>query len=421
MALHLLFLHSWFQIISNLLNSQLTVISKKKIAFIIFFVVLCYIISPWFFEKKLLFTELISAIGIFILLYKQFPIIKTPIYLYIVILILWGIVHGITSLLRMDSFYYYLRNTVIVSSMFSFFIGFYCLKYLEEFIIKIRNLLRYYVSFFLFMPVSYLFFERYGMATVFPSLFKNGKRLTTLTFLIILNFIYAVTYTSSTSFVLGIFYIFILFTPGYKFFKQTVVVALVIFSFFFIVVQENLSLIKPGFSFYDEYPIKNVMSSNAILGLDPNNTWRLILWKQLIVDQFPNNLFGLGFGTPALTYYPVADFSKLSSLPYVLGAHNSYIYLFSRLGIIYLLLVIPIYSRVFREYFYFKNYYKQNNSILLFYSFFAISIISLFNPTLETPIFASSYWLLLGFVTRSIYNRQGSFNNSIQSENIIHT
>jgi len=72
------------------------------------------------------------------------------------------------------------------------------------------------------MPVSYLFFERYGMATVFPSLFKNGKRLTTLTFLIILNLIYAVTYTSSTSFVLGIFYIFILFTPGYKFFKQTV-------------------------------------------------------------------------------------------------------------------------------------------------------------------------------------------------------
>ncbi len=396
-------------------------ISKRKIAFIIFFVALCYIISPWFFEKKLFFNEFISAIGICILLYKQVPIIKTPIYLYIVLLILWGIVHCITSLLRMDSFYYYLRNTVIVYSMFSFFIGFYSLKYLEDFIKKIRSLLRYYVGVFLFIPVSYLFFERYGMATVFPSLFKNGKRLTTLTLLIILNFIYAITYRSSTSFVLGIFYIFILFSPGYRFFKQTIIAAILIFSLFFISVQENLSLIEPGFSFYDEYSIKNVMSSNAILGLDPNNTWRLILWKQLIVDQFPNNLFGLGFGTPAMAYFPVAEFSKLASLPYVLGAHNSYVYLFSRLGIIYLLLIIPIYSRVFREYFYFKNHYKQNNSILLFYSFFAISIISLFNPTLETPIFASSYWLLLGFVTRSIYNRRSLSNNSIQSENIIYS
>lgn len=384
-------------------------VKKTTIAHVIFIIALLYIISPWFFEKRLLFNELLSCIGFGILLYKRKQIVDFPINLYIIALILWGILHGITSLFRMDSFYYYLRNTVIIYSIFTFFIGFYALKYLGSFLTKIRSILRFYIGILLFFPVSLYLFERYGMATLFPSLLKSGKKISAIIFLIIINIIYAITYQSTTSFILSLFYIFIVLSPGYKFFKQSIILLFISFVFLFIYLIPNLNLISTNFSFKNEYAIKTVMASNKLLSLDPNNTWRLVLWKQLIIDQFPKNIFGLGFGTPALKYYPVADPSKLATLPYVLGAHNSFVYLFSRLGVVYLLIIIPIYSIIFKEYYYFNKHYKATKEILIFYSFFALSVISLFNPTLETPIYASGYWLMLGFTARSIYNRQKNY------------
>jgi hypothetical protein len=66
---------------------------------------------------------------------------------------------------------------------------------------------------------------------------------------------------------------------------------------------------------------------------------------------------------------------------------------------------LPIYACIFREYFYHKAYYYANNGILIFWSFFAITIIATFNPTLETPIFAGAYWLILGLVAATIRQR----------------
>jgi hypothetical protein len=381
-------------------------IQKTKIVYLVFFIALCYIVSPWFFEKRLFFNELLSISGLFIFLYKKLPLVKTQVYIYLFLLIILGICHCIISLFRMDGFYYYLRNSVIVYSMFTFFIGFFTLKYLGPFIKKIRQFLYYYISIFLLFPISKFLFERYGMATLFPALLKKNIGKWGLPLLILINVVYAITYKSSTSFVLSLFYFVLLLIPGYKFFKQLSLLAIIIFFIFLISILPDLNLIRNNFSVYNEEAIRAVMSSNTILGLDPNNTWRLVLWKQFIFDLFPANIFGIGLGTPAIKYYPVADFSKLESLPYVLGAHNSFIYLFSRLGIIYLLLMVLTYLSIFKEYFYYKQYYKNNNEIFIFYSFFAITIISAFNPTLETPIFAAGYWLILGFTVKSIYNRQ---------------
>ena len=394
-------------------------VQKYKIANLIFFVALCYIISPWFFEKFLFFNEFLSATGLLVLLYKRLPLVKTRIYIYLALLIALCIGHCILSILRMDSFYYYLRNTVIMYSMFTFFIGFFCLHYLGRFITAVRGFLRYYISFLLVVPLSNFLFERYGMATIFPALLKDGRKKMVLPLLIFMNIIYAITYSSSTSFILSMFYFLLLISVGYKFFKQVMVIILLLFIGFFVSILPNLSLIQVNYSIYNENAIHNVMSSNKILGLDPNNTWRLVLWKQFLIDLFPANILGIGFGTPAIHYFPVADMNNVNSLPYVLGAHNSFIYLFSRLGIIYLLLMVLIYSKIFKEYFYQKQYYKSNNEVFIFYSFFAISIISLFNPTLESPIFAGGYWLVLGFVARSIYNRQVLLKT--KSENIIHS
>lgn len=324
----------------------------------------------------------------------------------ILMLLSWSAVHLLTSLFRMDSFYYYLRNSVIVYSIFSFYIGFYCLTYLDGYIQKINILLRLYIAIFLFIPLSKLFFERFGMAMLFPALLRGIKTRYMPLILILLNCIYAISYDSSTALAIAAFYLLIIISPGYKFFSRFMLVSFILFSAGFIYLLPNLSLISQGYSHYNYTGIRNVMNSHPLLSLDGNSTWRLVLWKEVIVDNFPSNIFGVGFGTPLFKYYPVEDYNKLASLPYVIGAHNSFVYLFGRLGLVYLLLLVPMYIGIFREYFSHKVYYYSNNQLLIFFSFFAITIIAVFNPTLESPIYASAYWMLLGFVARAIYNRK---------------
>ena len=156
-------------------------IKKATIANIILTMALCYIVSPWLFEKKLFFNELLSAIGLLLLLYKGLRIGKDWISIWVTLLIFWGLIHAITSLGRMDSLYYYFRNLVITYSMLAFFTGFFCLKYLSGYISKIRNFLRVFIGFFIFTPFMRFLFERFGMATLFPAWAgtpRNGPHLT---------------------------------------------------------------------------------------------------------------------------------------------------------------------------------------------------------------------------------------------------
>jgi len=381
-------------------------IRKSTIAYLLFFVAICYIVTPWFFEKKLLFNELLAASGFILLTYKRFRVGRDRISVCIILLLTWCFIHLITSIFRQDSFYYYFRNSVIVYSIFSFFIGFYCLKYLSFFITRIRNILRYYIGIFLLIPLPLAYFERYGVSTLFTALFKNARSRLLPVLLITMNLIYSYTYESSTALMIALFLFLVFISPGYKFFKQSLIVILLTGTIVFIYLQPNLELIKNNFSPHTRTAIKEVMRSNPLLSIDGNSTWRLVLWNQIIVDNFPNNLYGLGFGTPMLKYHPIEDYSKLQSLPYVMGAHNSFIYLFGRLGIVFLLLIIPVYITLFKDYFKYKPYYYSNKQIFIFWSFFAVTVIVLFNPALESPLFASAYWILLGFTARCIYNRK---------------
>jgi hypothetical protein len=381
-------------------------IRKKTIAYLIFFVAVCYIITPWFFERNFFLNEFLAFIGFLLLASKRFKTGNDVISICVVLLIAWCGVHLVTSLLRQDSMYYYFRNSVIAYSMFSFFIGFYLLKYLSHFIAWIRNILRYYIGIFLFIPLPVTFYERYGISTLFPSLFKNARYRFLPLILICMNLIYAYTYKTATAFMIAAFLFLIFISTGYKFFRQTITIVLLAIAILFIYLQPNLTLIKNQYSPRNTRAIKEVMRSNSLLAIDGNTTWRLVIWNQIVVDNFPAILFGLGFGTKVLKYYPVEDYKKLPTLPYVMGAHNSFIYLFGRLGIIYLLLIIPVYITVFKEYFYNKSYYYSNNQVFVFWSFFVISVMAFFNPILESPLFASGYWMLLGFTARCIYNRK---------------
>ena len=76
---------------------------KATIAYCIFTLAVLYIISPWFFEKKLLFNEILSFIGLSILAWKRFRTGNDPVSICMVLLLTWCAVHAISSLARMDT------------------------------------------------------------------------------------------------------------------------------------------------------------------------------------------------------------------------------------------------------------------------------------------------------------------------------
>lgn len=379
---------------------------KQYIANFIFLLILVYIISPWFFEKKLLFNELISFIGLSILCYKGFKIESSPLTkLFIYILILGGI-HLITSIFRADTPYYYFRNSVIVYSMFGFFIGYFLFEYGIQFINKIKFIISTYIITLLLKPISPFFFERFSMSNLFPIIPRIVNKNIALPILIILNIIYSINYDSATTILLSGIYFLIWICPSYTLFRQLFIIGFTIAVVLFIIAIPYITINPKHYSHYNSIAIYEVINSHPIFALDPNSTWRLVIWKQLIIDLFPNNIIGIGMGTPALKYHPVEDYSKLDTLPYVLGGHNSFVYLFARLGILYIIFTILIYNIIIKEYFRYKEYYIKQKHHLIFYSFIAITFIALFNPTLESPIYASSYWFLLGFLAKAIYLRQ---------------
>src|SRR5438067_12285798 len=98
-------------------------IRKSVIAYIIFSIIVCYIISPSFFERYFYFNELLSILGFLILIQKKFRVGLDRINISITILLLLNIIHCAVSLFFMDHIYSYLRNLVIFYSIFTYFLG----------------------------------------------------------------------------------------------------------------------------------------------------------------------------------------------------------------------------------------------------------------------------------------------------------
>jgi hypothetical protein len=362
---------------------------------------LAYIASPWYFERELYFNELFSLIGLVIFFFKKFKLKKSPLNRLFLFLLVIATFHAITSVFRADQTYYYFRNLVIFYSMFAFFIGYYWFDYLVQYIAKFGRFLKTYLLVFLFYPFPEIF-ERFGMSTLLPITVNGISRRMFLPVLMLLCIIYSFNYESLTVLILAFFFLFIYLVPGYSTFIFLISVGLIGFAALFIYLTPYLTINPRLYSHFDVKGIHRVMYSHPILSVDPNNTWRLVLWKQLLVDQFPSNILGIGFGTPALRYYPIGDYSKLKDLPYVLGAHNSFIYLAARLGLFTLLIFGLIYARIFKEYYHYRHYYYSNLHVLFFFSFFAMTMITLFNPVLESPIYACAYWIFLGILFKVI-------------------
>ena len=85
-----------------------------------------------------------------------------------------------------------------------------------------------------------------------------------------------------------------------------------------------------------------------------------------------------------------------------MGAHNSFVYVFARLGIGFVAAIGIIYHEVMKSFFRIKSFARERRELLLFYSFFAVTFIAVFNPALESPIYAVGYWTILGLLSGAI-------------------
>lgn len=319
------------------------------------------------------------------------------------LLILTGIVYLIFSWVSKTNVYFYLRNSVIVYSMFAFYFGYFAFPYLHSFLKKIRIALGAYLLYALINPSIFLL-ERFMGAAFFPFLFKRYNKTAAIG-IVVLSTILANRYESLTVIVVTLMVVGLFLIPSYKAFKIFAISAFLTLVTTFCYLAPSLEEYKtPAYKLFGN--ISAVRDSHFLLDLDENSTWRAVFWYRVVKERFPENLVGIGFGTPMLPYYKDLD---TVPVPYddkhdihVSGAHNTYLTLFLRMGIPFIILISLIFREVFKVFYSNKKKIFDRVDSMFFYSFFTIAAVGFFNLVLESPIAASLFWGMLGVVACSI-------------------
>ncbi len=387
-------------------------INKKLLVFLFIVVFFAYVFHNSLVERNFFVNEIFSLIGLlFFISFRQnkwrISVHKNIIEILVYLFILNCIVYLIFSIPFATNLYYYLRNSVIFYSVFAYFLGYYIIDGFLE-------IHKYFKRVVKFSILSSIFFEIHRLLGYFGgsiALAFSFQRITLFSgiLLIIFNIIYARNFEQSTALAIAFFLFYALIFRSFRVFKFLVVSGIVIL----------LSLIlyfSPALKHYKDPPYRLYGNTTAVIQaeplflIDPNSAFRFIIYYRLLVEDFPGNIIGKGFGTPLLEYEPGMNTADSRGDDehdaHVTGAHSTFITVFSRLGIMSLIIFILLYYNFFKEYFKYFKYYNNKGYLLFFIAFISISIIGIFNLVLETPIFASMYWLILGFVSKIIDERK---------------
>jgi hypothetical protein len=222
--------------------------------------------------------------------------------------------------------------------------------------------------------------------------------------------LYFVSYTSLTVIIIYLVLVSLFYFSSYRLYRNLILSGVLLFAVVFVIAIPHLKLYainKPSL-FGD---VVFVYNQHPFFRLDFNTSWRMIFWYRTLVEAFPNNLLGIGIGTPMLPYLPGNTTTDLlfddKHVSHVIGAHNTYVSVFIRFGVLSTILFVLIYRKVLREFFMYKRYYFGNrNDLAIFLAFFSISVVGLFNLVIESPTFAALYWISLGFVAAAIHSRE---------------
>lgn len=160
----------------------------------------------------------------------------------------------------------------------------------------------------------------------------------------------------------------------------------------------------------EDYSIEGVKGQSDFT--DPNARWRLFIWSY-VLGQFWQSPQGIGFGTPLLGEdlgrffgWGIGDFEEMQ---FALGAHNSFLTILGRLGVValifffligrYLMQIMKDLSQQMRQPF----SYRDSEFRLVFGSLVVFLIaftMASFSMVIETPLYAAYFWFPLGLFVR---------------------
>lgn len=363
----------------------------RIVALVIFLIYATSLIFPNT-ERFIYNNELFSILGLTVLLSTKLESLKLKKELYaIYIFIFYGIFEfciSIQTILETQP-YLTLRTMPVWYSIFSFFLGVYCLKqFSTKSIIQFRNRVRYiswvplFITGFRLTP-QVLFailageYKKYFLALiVIFCLIKGGS-------------------TSYTALVVTIGLFTIISFPQLRKIIGKKTLLLVIF-----LAMLSLYLLAP-------YLTKFLAVGYDGIGGDNNSTWRLMLWIYLFKEVFLNNpILGIGFGTPLFDLANVPSFITTDNgsrfTEYTLGTHNSFFFVSLRLGSIGLILTALIHCQLFAHAIKSlrNNQHKISSGITLSLILASAMFVNsaLFNVVLESPLYAGNYWFTFGLM-----------------------
>jgi len=377
---------------------------ERIITLFLFLLLTIFFFNSDYFERNFFFNEVISFIGaMFFLLkiarLKKIKIEKRSYTLYIFIFVAVCCFHLIYSLNKMTSFYYYARNSVILYSVFSFYLGYYFFDRYHAIAVGFRKELLSVVS------MSVIFFKmilaRYSGAVLLP-LFTGVKSLSNVILLFALILIHSVKEDALSVAVIIPLFILVFLSRNFKEFSRYFLIGISFIIIFFLYFYDNFMLYKTGYYNYFGN-VHAIYDSHPALSIDINVTWRILLWFRYIVERFPENIIGIGFGTPMLDYIAErrSHWTGNDEIhAHVSGAHNSYLTLLLRLGVIGFYAIVMISRKVFKDYFQARKLDKVKQYIPYYFVWIGMFSLIVFNLGLESPLRAGLFWVATGFVAK---------------------
>ncbi|MCA4962037.1 O-antigen ligase family protein [Pseudomonas sp. Y24-6] len=377
----------------------------RPLAIVIFIVYGISLIFPNS-ERYIYNNEIFSALGLIILLSTKVKTLKfekslSTIYIFI----FYGIFElciSIPAIMETQP-YLALRTMPVWYSIFSFFLGVYCLKQFKtQGIIKFRNQTRYFAWISLFvtgfrLTPQVLFaiiagdYKKYFIAIiVLFCLIKGGS--TSYTALIVALAIYAMISYPQMRKLFG---------------KKMLMLAIACF-------MASLYLLAP-------YLHKFLAVGYDGIGGDNNSTWRLMLWIYLFNEVFLHHpIFGIGFATPLFDLANIPSFVTTDDgsrfTEYTLGTHNSFFFILLRLGTVGLILTTLIHCQLFARAIKSlrTNQDKITNGITLSLILASAMFVNsaLFNVVLESPLYAGNYWFTMGLMYQFSSRTLAKINNN---------
>jgi O-antigen ligase len=346
-----------------------------------------------FFETKVPLNELFALLGFILFLWH--PIIyRRDDYLYncVMMILFVFFAHSLFSLFIYDNFYGYLRNLVLFYSVFSFFLGIKFYNVLEA--IGKRDLL--FLS--ALMPTGE--FYRTSYAASLPFYFSRYFNTLTGRILAVMIFIVMVAklYYGGASSVAIVLMLLFFSVINKKWWRISVFVGILLTITFFTYMKPYLYLLLE-----DTHRIDDIQRINSLFLVDENATTRFFLWSYLFFKVFINHPFGIGLGTVFIPHDFLWEDMRMwfRDDPYsefTLGAHNSFVTIAVRFGIIGILPFIVLYWKLIKEFIKVKALNGDRRIYFFYASFAMISGTALLNVVLESPLLASFYWGILGIL-----------------------